>query len=119
MFQIAHEHNHAWPEEGPAHIQAPGVEGDIHVSPDSARRRANGYLARYVAMATEAGAPSLLWGEPPRWQMPIYLSLRGLGQVAMLGTIEVDALTREVIPLSSDQITTIQNRADALAQRLA
>ncbi len=118
MFQIAYQHNQTWPDDGPIHIQTPALEGDIHVSPDSARRRANGYLARYVAMAAEAGSPSLLWGRSPHWQMPIYLSLRGLGQVAILGTIEVDARTRDVVPLSAEQITDMQNRADAIAQRL-
>jgi len=94
------------------------LEGEIQVSPDSARRRANGYLARYVALAMEAGDPVLVWGQKPVWRMAVYLTLRGWGQVAKLGEIDVNALTREVLPLSNPQITEMQDRADAIATRL-
>jgi hypothetical protein len=118
MFQVVHECHALWSAEGVLTIKTPALEGTIQVSPDSARRRANGYLARYVALAMEAGEPMLAWGERPRWRMPVYLHLRGFGQVAKLGEIEVDAMTREVIPLSKDQITEMQDRADAIASRL-
>lgn len=77
---------------------------EVQVSPDAARRRANGYLARYVGLAMEAGDPALVWGHKPIWRMPIYLTLRGWGQVAKLGELDVDALTREVLPFSHTQI---------------
>lgn len=94
------------------------VQGEVQVSPDSARRRANGYLARYVALAIEASDPVLVWGQKPVWRMAVYLTLRGWGQVAKLGEIDVNALTREVLPLSNPQITEMQDRADAIATRL-
>lgn len=91
---------------------------EVQVSPDSARRRANGYLARYVGLSIEAGDPALVWGQKPAWRMPVYLTLWGWGQVAKLGELAVDALTREVLPLSSIQIKEMQDRADAIAARL-
>lgn len=90
----------------------------IQVSPDSARRRANGYLARYVGLAMEAGEPALLWGPKLVWRMPVYLTLSGWGQVAKLGEIDVDAPTREVLSFSHTQIKEMQDRADAIATRL-
>ena len=66
----------------------------------------------------EAGEPTRVWGERPIWRMPIYLSLRGWGQVAKLGAVDVDALTREVLELTHEQIIEIQDRADAIASRL-
>lgn len=94
------------------------LQGEIQIAPDSARRRANGYLARYVALAMEASDPVLVQGQRPVWRMAVYLTLRGWGQVAKLGEIDVNALTSEVLPLSHTQITEMQNRADAIAVRL-
>ena len=96
----------------------PSLEGKIEVSPDAARRRANGYLARYVALAMEAGEPVLVWGQRPVWRMPVHLTLCSWGQIAKLGEIDVDARTREVLPLSPTQIIEMQDRADAIAARL-
>jgi hypothetical protein len=118
MFQVVHECHEPWPTEGGLNVKTPALEGKIQVSPDSARRRANGYLARYVALAMEAGEPMLAWSDRPRWRMPVYLQLLGFGQVARLGEIEVDAMTRDVIPLSKEQIIEMQDRADAIASRL-
>jgi|688.fasta_scaffold150698_3 hypothetical protein len=91
------------------------IQGEIQVSPNSARRRANGYLARYVALAMEANDPVLVRGPRPVWRMTVYLTWRGWGQAAKLGEIDVNALTREVLPLSHTQITEMQERADAIA----
>jgi hypothetical protein len=111
MFQVLHECHEPWPAEGVLNVKTPALEGKLQVSPDSARRRANGYLARYMALAMEAG-------ERPRWRMPVYLYLRGFGQVARLGEIEVDAMTREVIQLATEQIIEMQDRAGTIASRL-
>jgi hypothetical protein len=118
MFQVIYEQTANWPESGAFMVKTPPLEGEIQVSPDSARRRANGYLARYVALAMEANAPVLVWGPKPVWRMAVYLTLRGWGQVAKLGEIDVNALTREVHPFSHTQITEMQDRADAIAARL-
>lgn len=118
MFQIIYEHEQSWPETGTLRIKAPPIDGEITVSPDAARRRANGYLARYVALAMEAGEPILIWGDHPVWRMLVYLCLPGYGQVANLGEIEVDATTRQVISLPQATITEMQERADAIASRL-
>jgi len=118
MFQVIYEQTASWPESGAFVIKTPSLEGEIQVSPDSARRRANGYLARYVGLAMEAGDPALVWGQKPVWRMSVYLTLRGWGQVAKLGELDVDALTREILPFSCNQITEMGERADAIAARL-
>lgn len=119
MFQVMYEQTANWPDSGAFVVRTPPLEGEIQVSPDSARRRANGYLARYVALAMEACEPILVWGPKPVWRMSVYLTLRGWGQVAKLGELDVNALTREVLPLSNPQITEMQDRADTIATRLA
>ncbi|MBI3960213.1 MAG: hypothetical protein HY328_15480 [Chloroflexi bacterium] len=108
-----------WNDDGPRTLKAVvNLEGTLSVSPHSARQKANGYLGRYVAMSIQADEPILVWRKHPVWRMQFGLSLRGLGRVATLGTVEVDAQTREVIPLSVDEITHVQERANALALRL-
>lgn len=87
----------------------------VHVSPEAAKRRANGYLTCEVGMPFRPGEPALLQIEQPRWRMPIYLHLCGYEKVAMPGFIEVDAMTRAVTPLTTAQIAALQDRADELA----
>ena len=120
MVKILYEHAADWPESGPlrmdAHVDFTGV---IEVSPDSARQRANGYLGSHVGMAIQSSDPVLVWQERPVWRLQINLYLRGLGKVATLGTLDVDAMTREVLPLANEEITDIQARANAIALRLS
>lgn len=115
MFQVTVEFQKPWPEQGVLMLDVPRLVGEIHVSPLSAKQRAKGYLTCEVGMAFRPGDPTLLWGERPVWRMPIYLHLRGYGQVTILGSIDVDAMTREVIPLPITEINAIQDRADELA----
>ena len=61
----------------------------------------------------------LVWQDSPVWRLQINLNLRGMGNVASLGTVDVDAVTREVLPLSAEKIEVIQKRADAIAFRLS
>ena len=91
----------------------------VRVTGVEAKRRAQGYLTVEVAMALRPGEPSLVGGNQPVWRMPVWLHLRGLGQVESLGSLDVDATTGEVVPLSPTEIQTTQDRADAIAHRLA
>lgn len=86
---------------------------------DQVRRHAQGYLTEHVAMALRPGEPILVWGDKPVWRTPVWLYLRGHGQVAAVGSVDVDAATGEIIPLSPDQIRGMQDRADVFARRLA
>ncbi len=117
MFQIAYEYAEPWPLDGPAYIKAQ-FETEVAVSPEAARRTANGYLTLEVGMALQPGEPTLILGGRPVWRMLINLHLRGLDKVATLGAIDVDALTDEVIPFSEAKINMIQERANDIAARL-
>ncbi|HRJ40692.1 MAG: hypothetical protein KJZ86_06260 [Caldilineaceae bacterium] len=120
MLQILYEHPMEWIDDGPRTLKATvDLEATLSVSPDSARRRANGYLGRYVAMSIQADDPVLVWGKRLVWRMQMHLSLRGLGRVATVGTVDVDAQTRDVIPLSANQIASLQERANAIALRFS
>ena len=118
MFQIVYEYAEPWPQQGIVQIQPPATAMQIAVSPDSARRKVNGYLTMHVSMSLLAGKPILMMNQQPIWRVPLELRLQDLGHVAMLGTIEVDAQTRELTPLTAQQIRTIQDQANELIIRL-
>ncbi len=118
MVRIIYEHPTEWPAEGPLRVEAQ-FSGEITVPPDLARRRANGYLAREVALFIIAGEPMLILRDHPCWQMPAILRLRGFGNLAEVGLIDVDAQTGEVTPLSEAEIQAIRQRAHDIAARLA
>jgi hypothetical protein len=118
MVRIVYEHPAVWPDEGPLRVEAQ-FHGEIPISPDLARRRTNGYLAREVAMFLIAGEPMLILGDHPYWRLPIILRLRGFGKLAEVGVVDVDAQTGKVRPLSEDEIETIRERAHDIAARLA
>lgn len=96
---------------------AVGTAAEITVSPAVARRHAAGFLAGHVTMMVLAGEPVLVWDEQPVWRVPACLHLPGLSEVSIVGFIEVDARTGEIIPLSPDQIAEMQRRADDIATR--
>jgi hypothetical protein len=50
--------------------------------------------------------------------MTTSLLLADWGRVAQLGTIDVDAMTGDIVPLTVEQIAAIQERANELAERL-
>jgi hypothetical protein len=101
MFQIVYEYAEPWPQQGTLQIQPPAFM-QIAVSPNSARRKANGYLTMHISMSLLADKPVLVMRQRPVWRVPLEMRLQDLGHIATLGVIEVDAQTREIIRLSSD-----------------
>lgn len=118
MVAILYERDVTWPTDGPMEIQAPSIDGQVQISPTVAWRRANRYLTLEVAMEFQPGDPILLWGERPIWRLPIQLHLPELGPLATVGTVEIDASTGQVLPLSIEQIDQMRNRAHDLVTRL-
>jgi len=118
MVRIIYEHPVDWPQEGLLRVDA-HLQGEVAVSPDTARHRANGYFNREVALFLIAGEPELILGEQALWRVPAILRLRGFGEIAAVGSMSIDALSGEPIPLSPEQIDTVRERANDLANRLA
>jgi hypothetical protein len=118
MFQVVYEHSEAWPTGKPLLVEIPPVRVEVPVSPDMARRRANGYLVTNVSMTLHAAEPMLVIGKQPVWRFSLEMRLHELGPVATLGTLEVDAQTGEVHSFSGEQIRAIQERANAIITRL-
>ncbi|MEZ4863811.1 MAG: hypothetical protein R3C14_20985 [Caldilineaceae bacterium] len=118
MIQIVYEYADPWPSQGVLQIQPPSACLDIAVSPDSARRKANNYLAMYISMSLLAGKPLLIMNKRPVWRIPLEMQLDDRGHTATFGIIEIDAQTREIIPLTPKQIRTIQDQVNDFITRL-
>jgi hypothetical protein len=88
---------------------------DIPISPEQARQRAKGFLAGYITLLVTAGEPTLVIDEAPVWRVAARLVLPGVEEVGTLGAIPIDAQTGEVIPLSLEAITQMQDLAQAVA----
>jgi hypothetical protein len=120
MIQVLYEWKGVWPEKGELQIEGrfmgKSFTGKIPVSPKEAKRNANDYLSMDVAMAIVADEPVLIWGERPLWRMTTSLLLSEWGRVAQVGAIDVDAMTGAIIPLTSHQIQTMQDRANELTR---
>lgn len=118
MVRILYEHPGEWPEDGPLVVHAQ-FNGEIPISPEIARRRASGYLAKEVALFLTAGEPVLHLGEFPCWRVPAVLRLRGVGELADVGGIDVDARTGQVMSLNDDALEAMRKRANDIASHLA
>ncbi len=117
QFTVVLEYQTVWPDTASLHIEA-HITQEITIAPEVARRRAAGFLGVEVLMAAQAGPPTLVIAERPIWRVPAHLQLPGLGDVATLGTLDIDAATGDVIPLTPDSLADMQRRAHAIATRL-
>ena len=118
MFQIAYDYEQAWREDETLTVDIQFAQ-EIAISPDIARRKANGFLAGYVTMMVSGGQPTLILAKDPVWRVPAVLTLPNVGEVSTLGTVDVDAQTGQVIPPSAEQINRMQELAHAIAAHFA
>lgn len=116
MFQILYEYSDPWPEEGTLTFDT-HLRGELKVSPKQAQRRANSFLTMDVGLLMGADDPILVWGKRPVWRFTTNMYLPDSGKIGEVGTIEVDAVTGQVVRPSKEQITSLQDRARDLTIR--
>lgn len=92
------------------------TDGQGYVLAEYARRKANGYLSMEVSLFCSASDEMFIPLTPPIWQFAIRFGLPSLGELGILGTLDVDAQTGEPVPLTNKQIKRIQERANAIVQ---
>ena len=81
-----------------------------------ARRAVNAYLGRYVGISFGAVAGVFIPLTVPIWQFAIELRLPRLGELGIMGTVDVNAETGEPLPLAPSEIQKIQDRANVIVQ---
>jgi hypothetical protein len=119
MVEVVYEWIKEWPEKGPLQVMAPSLAVNIPISPDMARRRANGYLGLHVGLLLGTSDPRLILSDRPHWKLAVNLHLPGIGYVGQVGTITVDATTGDVIPISAGAMQAMQERAHDLIVHFA
>jgi hypothetical protein len=87
-----------------------------YVLAEYARRQADSYLGAEVSLFYSTTNGVFVPLASPLWQFAIQVRLPRLGVLGIMGTIDVDARTGKVIPLSHKQIKQIRERADALVE---
>lgn len=117
MFQVMLEFDEEWAADE-SHCVNGSFDCEVAVSPIIATRRANAYLAMNVTMMTLPGTPALVLGKKPVWRFDVHFNYPHLGKIGVLGKIEVDAQTGQVIELTEQEISMMQERANVIATRL-
>jgi hypothetical protein len=97
-----------------SHRELPLMDG--YVPQVFARRKANEYLSHSVGFFLMPVDGILVLSTRPVWQFSIQFRLPRTGPLGILGSIDVNAQTGEVLPLTTEQIAAIQGQANALAR---
>lgn len=73
-----------------------------------AQRAADTYLFTTIAPGIETASPILAPGDRPTWRMRVRVCQREL--TTTVGTIDVDAQTGQVVPLTAEQVEDMRDR---------
>ena len=91
------------------------VVAEIVVSADAARRSVGVYVGNHIADLLHAESPTLVLKEQGIfWRVPVILSTGSMGRVGLVGTIDVDAQTGELL-LDERNLREIDQNAERLA----
>lgn len=92
------------------------VDEHGYIPAEYARRKTNGYLSREVNLFCHATDGVFIPLVRPIWQFAIRFGLPQRGELGILGTIDIDARTGEVISLTNQQIKRMRVRANAIVE---
>lgn len=76
------------------------ISADV-LTPEAARRRVNGWLLDNVGNLLLAETPELVASDQLVWRVPIVLTSPTHGHIGPVGTIDLDAVSGEVISNST------------------
>jgi len=94
------------------------VDQNGYIASSLAKRNVKGYLGHYVSIfARPTGEPQWIAGEPPYWRVTVILPQPDCSAPCPLGSINVNAHTGEVIPLTNLQLIAMQRRTQDASPR--
>lgn len=85
----------------------------VNISAEEARRQVHRWLLLNVSHMMGAEVPTLIVGDKSCWRVPVHLSTPQSGIVGQVGTVDVDAVTAELLDLSH-QKASLEQRARSL-----
>ncbi|MEE8390038.1 MAG: antitoxin family protein [Anaerolineae bacterium] len=95
------------------HILPPNVRIPAIV----ARRKVSAFACSEISYLMGGDTPELVRGEQTVWRVPVTLTFPGHGSVGLVGAIDVDAETGDML-ITSSLIKEITHNAETLAARL-
>ena len=85
----------------------------VNIDPNTARRRATGWLISEVGNMLKAGTGQLVITNQTLWRMPVLLTSSKIGTVGQVGTVDVDAVTGKLL-VNDELIEQILNNVKHL-----
>jgi hypothetical protein len=89
-------HNYAIPEKGRVHIDF-NILFEIKHTAVQAKRIVTDWLLNEISYLIGADLPTLALQERPAWRVPIWLTLPGTKHKEIIGAIDVDVETGQII----------------------
>jgi hypothetical protein len=90
---------------------------DLRITAIQARRTVKRWLFDEVSMLISADEPTLVVGEQVAWRVPAYFSAPGVGRVGVVGTVDVDIKSGNIIDPAKCKLE-IEREASKLASHL-
>jgi hypothetical protein len=96
-------------------IARPG-EPIVNIDPIAARRKVNGYIGREISVMMGGTEPALVYSEGRLvWRVPIIFTTPFRGQLGVVGVVDVDTRTTELL-IPADLEETLHANANALLE---
>ncbi len=102
------------PDKGEFRLEL-NLAADIRVSAEAARKSVSAFVGREIGDLLHGDQPNLVWGaEGVYWRVPVVLSSRSLGRIGVVGAVDVDVESGELM-LSDDLLLLLADNAHRLA----
>ncbi len=88
--------NYVIPEKGPVNIDF-RQSFEIKCTAVQAKRTVNNWLLNEISYLIGADMPTLVLHQRPTWRVPIWLTLPGTKHKEIIGTVDVDVETGQII----------------------
>ncbi len=105
------------PETGrlSVHIHA---DVQINTSAVDAQRRVTRYVHGRISSQMHGGSPALILSQRVYWRVPVHLTFPSLGDAGVVGAVDVDVETGEIL-ITPVLVEEIEHHAEDLARRAA
>lgn len=79
---------------------------DVRISAEQAREKVGFWLMDQVSMMMQAESPTFILGERAVWRVPAVQYSTHKGRVGKVGTVDIDAMTGEILADADETIET-------------
>ncbi len=91
--------NYTLPQTGQVAVNV-NVAFEIQIAAETAQRKVSAWLLNEVSYLIGAESPLLVLGERPVWRVPARIGFPSIGRVGVIGNVDVDVETGEMLELS-------------------